>query len=383
MSLHSLLLHVLLLAAALHLDPLSVVEAQPQELERLESWAAVRAAMRVPLGPRRPFIVSAALTEQWPLLREWDTVGKLSDIFGDVEAMVARGRALEGNDDETSHHSVAEALDLVFGGRRMPGRTTSTATQTARAGARAGAPDAADPADPELEPSYVVFPLGPAHWARMRELMSPGGLPSGFDDERFLDCLGPALSALFVRTFFWHQVVVSQEGSGMHLHVDGDRSHFWALQLSGTKHWRFCPPEEGEFLLSPGGGGGKVDVFRPNLADFPDFPRTEKRCFSARLRKGEFLYWHSNWWHQTTVPEGGSEGGSEEGGNNGPSVQLMSAFIDADIFQVRILFPSCVDVNHAHDARQARMRGPCLRMRGPCLARAVWLSAPSSITLLI
>ena len=367
MSLHPLLLHVLLLAAALLREPLPVVEAQPQELERLESWAAVRAAMRVPLGPRRPFIVSAALTEQWPLLREWDTVGKLSDRFGDVEAMVARGRALEGNDDETSHHSVAEALDLVFGDRMMPGRTTSTATQTApagaRAGARAGAPDAAadpaDPADPELKPSYVVFPLGSAHWARMRELMSPGGLPSGFDDERFLDCLGPTLSALFVRTFFWHQVVVSQEGSGMHLHVDGDRSHFWALQLSGTKHWRFCPPEEGEFLFSfsPRGGGGKVkkvDAFRPNLVDFPDFPRTEKRCFSARLRKGEFLYWHSNWWHQTTVPEGGPE----EGGNNGPSVQLMSAFIDTDIFQVRILFPSyvyqlLVDINHAHDDRQA------------------------------
>ena len=153
-------------------------------------------------------------------------------------------------------------------------------------------------------------------------------LPSALDDSHFLSCLGKFKDA-FNQHLSWQQFVVSQQGSGMVIHQDGDHSHFWALQLAGRKTWTVCPPGVGDFLH-----GGRVNAFAYDAkeqAKYPDYAQVRGRCSSTTVERGEIIYWQSHWWHTTHVPLDTHPTGT-------PSIAMMAAFVDDEI----ILSKRCV-----------------------------------------
>ena len=148
------------------------------------------------------------------------------------------------------------------------------------------------------------------------------GIPPLFDDSHLLSCLG-SQSEAFNEAFSWHQIILSQACSGMFFHMDDMLSHFWALQLTGSKSWVFCPQESGEDLYF-----GAVDPFNNSDAARAKHTRYEearKSCYRTTVKVGDILYWQSHWWHSTKVFE-------EKGNKNPePSVNVMSCFLADDI----------------------------------------------------
>ncbi|GMI01874.1 hypothetical protein TrST_g10446 [Triparma strigata] len=108
-------------------------------------------------------------------------------------------------------------------------------------------------------------------------------LPPTLQDDVFIECLGRKLADEFLSSFFWTQIFVGVEGTGMEMHKDTIRTHVWTAQLEGEKQAVFCPP-----------GSKKIEAFGETLST-----DGSNSCLWAALQPGELLFWPSNWLHQT------------------------------------------------------------------------------------
>jgi len=251
-------------------------------------------------------------------------------------------------------------------------------------------------------PAYIHWRLNHTDWNEVQSLVGSGGrgggggegrrgedasdsgrgrIPPLFDDDAYMQCLGPEGADMFHEEYSWHrtcvgkqrtktrvrarvrgikqawsrhcfstscswservrshpcstrstrsarpsplEILISQQGSGMPLHMDGDHSHFWALQLMGRKTWVICPTDLGDHVH-----GGKVNVFgdsaeeRERYASY--FSEAQSECWKVTVEPGEILYWQSHWWHATNVPF------ATEAGNATPAVTLMASYLDDDV----------------------------------------------------
>jgi hypothetical protein len=315
--------------------PNTCEQRREQPVPHLNSADEVRATLRLPLAAQTPFTIDASLTRQWPILDELSTLEQIVAKYGAVDARLVNGlfhgewigNAGEGQVSiPVVNPLVASKYDLKQAERLFveEGATLPTTTRWMPAKEAIEASKLA-----ENRPAYIHFLLNHAQWAELRGLCGDGssvgsgaGLFSLFDDATFLDCLGPDVEDMFNADFSWHQFVISQQGSGMWLHMDGDHSHFWALQLRGRKEWVFCPPAMGPELYM--GSVNAFDHSEEARERYPRFEAARTGCYHVTTRPGEILSWQSHWWHTTNVPKNSSS-------QNEPSIAVMAAFIDRGI----------------------------------------------------
>lgn len=80
--------------------------------------------------------------------------------------------------------------------------------------------------------------------------------------------------------------------SGMAMHQDLGHTAAWNAQVTGSKRWALAPPEQEDNLYE-----GEVDVFNPDLANFPRLAQAETH--EGVVNAGEVLFIPGGWWHQT------------------------------------------------------------------------------------
>ena len=158
-------------------------------------------------------------------------------------------------------------------------------------------------------PTYMTWTIDNARWKDL--LHNHIKLPPVFYDRDLVEgCIGEEYVDEFIDNQFWHQIYAGTSGVGMKMHQDVYRTSLWGLQLSGYKRWYFCPPNQKSNVYD-----GNVDAFNPDYEAHPQFRLAEPKCFDTLVKPGEILFWPSNWFHQTTVPDGGS-------------VNLLSVFLN-------------------------------------------------------
>jgi hypothetical protein len=327
--------------------PSPAVGQVEQHVRRLTSWDDVKAAYREPMDVRAPFIVDSVLTKKWPVFREWSSLERLAARFATVNARTARGSRI-GFDEKrgvqvcnpitapqelterlqkmgkihtkTVHSNVRTAVDTVFAGQYSYYSSVSKGGDEEE--------NKVEAKEEEEPPAYIHWRLNDSHWEEARGLFG-SEMPDFFDDARFLRCLDQPQRDLFKERYSWHQIIVSQQGSGIPLHFHGDHNHLWSLQLVGQKSWFICPPSVGPDLYH-----AMVDAFNDTQAARERFPRffedARESCYRVTAHPGEIIYWQSRWWHQTIIP---TEEKSET-----PSISLTACFIDEDV----ILTNRCV-----------------------------------------
>jgi Cupin-like domain len=98
----------------------------------------------------------------------------------------------------------------------------------------------------------------------------------------------------FQKTAHWRMLLVGTEGAGMFFHQDTLATASWQLQLSGTKVWHLCHPDQSS-LLSP-----DADMFKPDYNRFPKLMQiAEGKCWLEMARAGEMVFYPNAYWHQT------------------------------------------------------------------------------------
>ena len=169
--------------------------------------------------------------------------------------------------------------------------------------------------DGTFDPSwgfYSVFPLG---LTERNALLHGGGdsgvirLPKTLDDRPFMKCMGPDDSSYFLQRLYWTQMFIANSKTGMQLHHDNLNTHVWGFQLQGVKEFVFCPPDSSAHLGVTLGISEEstLNAFDPDYTKYPDFK--EAKCVHAVLRPGDMVYWPSQWWHQSLIPEQETEVG--------------------------------------------------------------------------
>jgi ribosomal protein L16 Arg81 hydroxylase len=88
-------------------------------------------------------------------------------------------------------------------------------------------------------------------------------------------------------------MLIGNEGAGMFNHVDVLRTASWQIQLEGAKMWHLCGPDQNANMY----GAGLIDVWNPDYEKYPRFAQAD--CFEDTIRKGEFIYYPADYWHQT------------------------------------------------------------------------------------
>ena len=462
---------LLLSAAALLVltQPGHVAQVE-RRVDRFSTWDGLRLAWAsTTITTRRPFIVDAALTKDWPVREAYGSLENLVARFGAVEGRIARGGDSSNRigfneaDGVSPLNPITADAEQVAGLRRTMGRNIGTITAPvqwavnhlfSRACDAEGACEAntkyqVGPLGPgpynalkprmstPYAPAYIHWRLNHTDWKEVQSLVGSsytedgeggerggggtgrgegasdsgrGRIPPLFDDDAYMQCLGPEGADTFNEEYSWHrtcvwesnaqkracahhthtnthtrtrararvrglkrawsrhcfsvpcswservrshtrstrstrstrpsplapcpsplaprpsplEILISQQGSGMPLHMDGDHSHFWALQLMGRKTWVICPTDLGDHVH-----GGKVNVFgdsaeeRERYASY--FSEAQSECWRVTVEPGEILYWQSHWWHATHVPF------ATEAGDATPAVTLMASYLDDDV----------------------------------------------------
>ncbi|MGI4821954.1 MAG: cupin-like domain-containing protein [Janthinobacterium lividum] len=88
--------------------------------------------------------------------------------------------------------------------------------------------------------------------------------------------------------FSW--VFIGPKNSFSGLHIDVMNTSAWNAVTVGSKRWFFYPEEQEEYLYN-----GEVNVFDPDLAEYPKFFNAEPLV--CEQRAGDIVYTPSNWWH--------------------------------------------------------------------------------------
>jgi hypothetical protein len=97
----------------------------------------------------------------------------------------------------------------------------------------------------------------------------------------------------FMLATHWQMLLLGEAGAGMFNHQDTLRAASWQLQLTGSKKWHLCGPEQSPYLYS----AGDVDLFAPDYAKFPLVLNAS--CTEVTINAGDFLYYPPDYWHQT------------------------------------------------------------------------------------
>ena len=87
---------------------------------------------------------------------------------------------------------------------------------------------------------------------------------------------------------------ISPRGARTSLHVDPWGSCAILCQLYGYKRWYLYAPDQAAYL---GNSFGVVDVTRPDMKKFPEFPRATL-TLDCVLAPGEAIYVPNGWFHQ-------------------------------------------------------------------------------------
>ena len=135
-------------------------------------------------------------------------------------------------------------------------------------------------------------------------------------DRNLTRCLGAREHSRLLRSYGWRALFFGTRGTGMPLHTDELLTHTWSLQVEGAKRFRFCPPAAittsliRERLANDGvtlnmslfdrvdaGNSGSGDP-GPSSSQGSD-GRGLRACRGVTARRGDFVYWPSDWWHET------------------------------------------------------------------------------------
>ena len=143
-------------------------------------------------------------------------------------------------------------------------------------------------------------------------------------DRNLTRCLGAREHSRLLRSYGWRALFFGTRGTGMPLHTDELLTHTWSLQVEGAKRFRFCPPaaittslirerlaNDGVTLnmsLFDGGdvrnsGSGDVGPIGGSQGSDDRGHSGRRRflraCRGITARRGDFVYWPSDWWHET------------------------------------------------------------------------------------
>ncbi|QLE49532.1 cupin-like domain-containing protein [Nostoc sp. C057] len=86
------------------------------------------------------------------------------------------------------------------------------------------------------------------------------------------------------------ELFIGHKDTSIGLHKDPNNGSAWLGMIRGRKQIVLFTPDQEKFLYS-----GKVDVFNPNLENFPLYAKTNS--IEIILEAGEILYIPPNWWH--------------------------------------------------------------------------------------
>ncbi|MEH2296106.1 cupin-like domain-containing protein [Nostoc sp.] len=86
------------------------------------------------------------------------------------------------------------------------------------------------------------------------------------------------------------ELFIGHKDTSIGLHKDPSNGSAWLGMISGRKQIVLFTPDQEQLLYS-----GKVDVFNPNLKNFPLYAKTNS--IEVILEAGEILYIPPNWWH--------------------------------------------------------------------------------------
>lgn len=78
-------------------------------------------------------------------------------------------------------------------------------------------------------------------------------------------------------------ILIGNEGAGMFNHQDTLRTSSFQAQVTGSKTWHLCAPDQSRYMY----GAGKVDFFRPNYRRFP--LAREATCYKYTIHAGEMM----------------------------------------------------------------------------------------------
>ena len=202
-------------------------------------------------APRRPVILTG-LMEDWPA-RRW-TLDSLRTRFGDRQVTAVRtegGKVVSSARDGIPYESIrfGDYLDMLEA--------------------------------PEMPDRYMIFPVSDI----LPELIHEFVLPEYCRD------------APWFRARFW----LSAKGIRSPLHRDPPDNLF--AQIFGRKRFVLFSPDDTRNLYPHRIWSGlpdfsRVDIERPDLAEFPRFPRAAP--VTCEVGEGEVLYLPRYWWHQVT-----------------------------------------------------------------------------------
>ena len=152
----------------------------------------------------------------------------------------------------------------------------------------------------------LVYGALSLNYTERRLLRNDFTVPPGMDDDALMDCLAEkhgSIADKFLQEFYWSQIFVGAEGTGMEMHKDNLRTDIWTAQITGEKQLVACnPSKSGAVYAEEYGDRANVNAFDPDMDAFPKFADAD--CVWGALQPGEILHWPSTWYHQSKNTRG-------------------------------------------------------------------------------
>jgi hypothetical protein len=127
--------------------------------------------------------------------------------------------------------------------------------------------------------------------------------PAALDDGALMRCLGPRDHAKLLASYGWRALFVGPGAAavptGMPLHTDMLLTHTWSAQAAGEKSYRFCPPDAISTAALRTMVAADGVTLNHSLFGAVSALVHSSSCLSARARRGELVYWPSEWWHES------------------------------------------------------------------------------------
>ena len=173
--------------------------------------------------------------------------------------------------------------------------------------------------------SYAQWNMNRTAWSDALAVLNITTLPYPFQsfsmaslDSCYLS--DPLLSCLadnggidtYLKATHWYMMLIGEEGAGMHNHQDDLGAASFQLQITGSKRWSICPPEdslwngtswvrraqssnEGNYMYGP----AKINMFSSKI-NYGKYPRLiNATCYHGVVNAGDLVYYPQNFWHQT------------------------------------------------------------------------------------
>jgi len=236
-------------------------------IRRLSAASEIPAA----LAEEEPFILGGDFVASWPGWKKW-SLDYFVKEYGESESAAADGEY--------------PTIELKMGASYFKAPFSEIASRVRK--------------------GELVYGALSLDYAERSRLMEDAIVPPGMDDAPIMDCLKTKHGTMadeFLKSFFWSQIFVGAEGTGMEMHKDNLRTEIWSAQLTGEKQLVACNPRKsGTVYPEEYGDRAYVNAFDPDMKEFPNFAQSD--CVWGALQPGELIHWPSTWYHQTKNTRG-------------------------------------------------------------------------------